>query len=100
MLNQVVLVGSLAEEIEMCETLEGKAKAVFTLEVASKHGTSFIQCTVTGKTAEEMDLVCRKGITIGVNGYLDSKQYESNNQYINLIKVVAESVQYLNNING
>lgn len=93
MLNQVVLVGRLASDIELKEN-GGKKTATITVacprsykNADGEYDTDFISCilwdAVAGNTAE----YCKKGDILGVKGRLQSNDGKLN--------VVAEKITFL-----
>lgn len=88
MLNQVVLVGRLARDVEK-ETIDGKEFAKITLATARSYknedgvyDTDFIDCQLTGPIVEHTAEYCKKGDLLGVKGRLENG---GNNNYIILV---------------
>ncbi|WP_371367828.1 Single-stranded DNA-binding protein B [Sporomusa rhizae] len=76
-MNQVSLVGRLAQEPEIFYSKEGKAVAKYRLAVPkmNKKEADFIQCVSFGKTAETIGNYVTKGQQIGVTGRIDTGKY-------------------------
>ncbi len=87
-MNQVNLVGRLAQEPEIFYSKEGKAVAKYRLAVPKRikgeTGADFIQCVSFGKIAETIGNYVTKGQQIGVTGRIDTGKYttrEGNTRY-------------------
>lgn len=87
-MNQVSLIGRLAQEPEISYTQAGKAVAKYCLAVAKRvngeNSADFISCVSFGKTAEAIGNYVTKGQQIGVTGRLDPGKYvnrEGNTRY-------------------
>ncbi len=103
MINRVVLVGRLTRDPELKFTSTNIAVVTFTLAVnrnfTSQDGKSeadFIQCVAWRKTAENVGKYVRKGSLVGVDGRIQTRNYEAQDgtrRYIT--EVVAESVRFL-----
>lgn len=102
MLNQVVLVGRIANEPEIKDT-ENNRLLNITLAVPraykSKDGsydTDFINCILWKGVAESTAEYCQKGDMVGVKGRLQQSNYEDKdgNKKVQL-QVVAEKVTFL-----
>ncbi|EAC2526807.1 single-stranded DNA-binding protein [Listeria monocytogenes] len=103
MMNRVVLVGRLTKDPELRYTPAGAAVATFTLAVNRpfKNGqgeqeADFIQCVVWRKPAENVANFLKKGSLAGVDGRVQTRNYEGNDgKRVYVTEVVAESVQFL-----
>ena len=103
MINRVVLVGRLTKDPELRFTSSNIAVVTFTLAVnrnfTSQDGKSeadFIQCVAWRKTAENVGKYVRKGSLVGVDGRIQTRNYEAKDgtrRYIT--EVVAENVRFL-----
>ncbi|EAF6702632.1 single-stranded DNA-binding protein [Listeria monocytogenes] len=112
MMNRVVLVGRLTKDPELRYTPAGVAVATFTLAVnrtfTNQNGereADFIQCVVWRKPAENVANFLKKGSMAGVDGRVQTRNYEdSDGKRVFVTEVVAESVQFLdpknNNVEG
>ncbi|EAC2891659.1 single-stranded DNA-binding protein [Listeria monocytogenes] len=112
MMNRVVLVGRLTKDPELRYTPAGVAVATFTLAVnrafTNQNGereADFIQCVVWRKPAENVANFLKKGSMAGVDGRIQTRNYDDNyGKRIYITEVVAESVQFLepknNNVEG
>ncbi|WP_421073018.1 single-stranded DNA-binding protein [Listeria monocytogenes] len=103
MMNRVVLVGRLTKDPELRYTPAGVAVATFTLAVNRpfKNGqgereADFINCVVWRKPAENVANFLKKGSLTGVDGRVQTRNYEGNDgKRVYVTEIVAESVQFL-----
>ncbi|EHD1724134.1 single-stranded DNA-binding protein [Listeria monocytogenes] len=111
MMNRVVLVGRLTKDPELRYTPAGVAVATFTLAVnrtftnqQGEREADFINCVVWRKPAENVANFLKKGSMAGVDGRIQTRNYEDNDgKRVFVTEVVAESVQFLepkNNTEG
>ncbi|EMZ3439725.1 single-stranded DNA-binding protein [Listeria monocytogenes] len=108
MMNRVVLVGRLTKDPELRYTPAGVAVATFTLAVnrtfTNQNGereADFIQCVVWRKPAENVANFLKKGSLAGVDGRIQTRNYEDNDgKRVFVTEVVAESVQFLESKNN
>lgn len=103
MMNRVVLVGRLTKDPDLRYTPAGVTVATFTLAVNRpfKNGqgeqeADFIQCVVWRKPAENVANFLKKGSLAGVDGRVQTRNYEGNDgKRVYVTEIVAESVQFL-----
>ncbi|HEL9443879.1 TPA: single-stranded DNA-binding protein [Listeria monocytogenes] len=103
MMNRVVLVGRLTKDPDLRYTPAGAAVATFTLAVnrpfknaQGEQEADFIQCVVWRKPAENVANFLKKGSMAGVDGRVQTRNYEDNDgKRVFVTEVVAESVQFL-----
>ncbi|HED6791974.1 TPA: single-stranded DNA-binding protein [Listeria monocytogenes] len=103
MMNRVVLVGRLTKDPDLRYTPAGAAVATFTLAVnrafTNQNGereADFINCVVWRKPAENVANFLKKGSLTGVDGRVQTRNYEGNDgKRIYVTEIVAESVQFL-----
>lgn len=103
MLNQVVLVGRLADDPTIIELEEGKKEAIVTLGVQRTfknaegiYDTDFIKCILWNAVATSTSEYCHKGDIVGIKGRLQVSSYEDKDgekKYIT--EVIAEKVTFL-----
>ena len=103
MINRVVLVGRLTKDPELRFTSSNIAVVSFTLAVNrsfttqdGKNEADFIQCVAWRKTAENVGKYVRKGSLVGVDGRIQTRNYEAQDgtrRYIT--EVVADNVRFL-----
>ncbi|EAH0420151.1 TPA: single-stranded DNA-binding protein [Listeria monocytogenes] len=103
MMNRVVLVGRLTKDPDLRYTPAGVAVATFTLAVnrtftnqQGEREADFIQCVVWRKPAENVANFLKKGSMAGVDGRVQTRNYEGNDgKRVYVTEIVAESVQFL-----
>ncbi len=103
MMNRVVLVGRLTKDPELRYTPNGVAVASFTLAVnrsftnqQGERETDFINCVVWRKPAENVANFLKKGSLAGVDGRIQTRNYEGQDgKRVYVTEVLAESVQFL-----
>lgn len=108
MLNRVVLTGRLTKDPELRYTPNGAAVATFTLAVnrsfSNQNGereADFINCVAWRKQAENVANFLKKGSLAGVDGRLQTRNYENQQgQRVFVTEVQAESVQFLDTKNS
>lgn len=104
MLNRVVLVGRMTRDPELRRTGNGTAVTSFTIAMnrnfTSQNGerqADFIPCVVWNKAAENTARYCSKGSLVGVDGRLQSRQYENQDgRKVTVVEVICDSVQFIN----
>ncbi|MFT8390250.1 MAG: single-stranded DNA-binding protein [Sporolactobacillus sp.] len=103
MINRVVLVGRLTKNPELRYTPNGVAVTTFTIAVdrpfSNQQGereADFIQVVVWRRQAENVANYLTKGSLTGVEGRIQTRNYENNEgRRIYVTEVVADSVQFL-----
>ncbi|MHC5278922.1 single-stranded DNA-binding protein [Listeria kieliensis] len=108
MMNRVVLVGRLTANPELRYTPAGVAVTTFTLAVnrtftnqQGEREADFINIVVWRKPAENAANFLRKGNLAGVDGRVQTRNYEGQDgKRVYVTEVVAESVQFLEPKNG
>ncbi|EAD9647171.1 TPA_asm: single-stranded DNA-binding protein [Listeria monocytogenes] len=107
MMNRVVLVGRLTKDPDLRYTPASVAVATFTLAVnrpfknaQGEQEADFINCVVWRKPAENVANFLKKGSMAGVDGRIQTRNYEdSDSKRVFVTEVVAESVQFLESRN-
>lgn len=101
-LNRVILVGRLTKDPDLRYTPNGVAVATFTLAVNrpfANQGTreaDFLNIVIWRKQAENVANYLRKGSLAGVDGRLQTRNYEGQDgKRVYVTEVLAESVQFL-----
>ena len=96
-MNQVTLVGRIANDLELKQTQIGKLFFQFNLAVSrfGGEGADFIPVMVWNKTAENLVKFQSKGSQIAVNGRLNVETYETEGQKRTFTKVIANEVEFL-----
>ena len=103
MINNVVLVGRLTKDPELRYSSTNIPMVYFTIAVnrtfASQDGqrnADFISCVVFRKQAENMARFLAKGSLIGVEGRIQTRNYQGKDgNMVYATEVVAETIQYL-----
>ena len=103
MINRVILVGRLTKDPEYRQTPNGVSVATFTLAVNRSFTNSqgereadFINVVVFRKQAENVSKYLSKGSLAGVDGRIQSRNYENNEgRRVFVTEVVADSVQFM-----
>jgi single-strand DNA-binding protein len=102
-MNRVILVGRLTKDPDLRYTPNGIAVATFTLAVnrafANQQGdreADFINCVIWRKQAENVAKYLKKGSLAGVDGRLQTRNYDGQDgKRVYVTEVLAESVQFL-----
>lgn len=103
MINAVVLVGRLTKDPELKYTQSGIASCRFTLaanrpfkNAAGEQEADFINCVAWRKTAENMANFLKKGSLTGVEGRIQTSNFEGKDgNRVFMTEVIADSVQFL-----
>ncbi|WP_445506812.1 single-stranded DNA-binding protein [Niallia sp. 03190] len=103
MMNRTILVGRLTADPQLRYTPSGVAVATFTLAVnrnfSNQQGereADFINCVVWRKPAENVSNFLKKGSLAGVDGRIQTRNYEGQDgKRVYVTEVLAESVQFL-----
>jgi len=103
MLNRVVLVGRLTKDPDIRVSQNNVSVGNFTLAVnrpfADQNGerqADFINVVVFRKQAENVQKYVHKGNLVGIDGRLQTRNYENKDgQRVYVTEVVADSVQFL-----
>ena len=102
MINNVCLVGRLTHKADLKFTTNGKNYTQFSLAVQRKfknqsdeYETDFLNCTRWGKAAENFTKFTRKGSLVGVEGRLQTRNYEKDGRKIYITEVIAENFSLL-----
>ena len=98
MMNQLLIVGRIANDPELKTLESGKQVANITLAVPRSfknsdgiYETDFINCIVWNNIADNVKEYCNKGDIVGVKGRIQTKQEEDKT----IIEIVAEKVTFL-----
>lgn len=97
MINTVVLTGRLTKDIELRRTTSGKTCTSFTLAVnRNKQETDFINCVAWDKVAELLERYTHKGSQIGVEGRIQTRNYDDRNgKKVYVTEVLVNSISFL-----
>lgn len=102
MLNNVMLVGRLANDIEKKTLDSGKDVLKISLAVNRSYKnpdglyeTDFIDCILWDELANNLSEYCKKGDVIGIRGRLQVSSYEKDDIKRKVVEVVAEKITFL-----
>lgn len=103
MINRVVLVGRLTRDPDLRVTQSNISISNFNIAVNrpftdqnGERGADFINCIAFRKIAENVNKYLRKGSLVGVDGRIQTRNYENKEgQRVYVTEVVADSVQFL-----
>jgi single-strand DNA-binding protein len=103
MMNRVVLVGRITHDLELAYTIAGVAVMSFSLAVnrnyvneQGERDADFIRCVVWRGQAENMAKYVGKGSLIGVDGRIQSRNYETpQGEKRTAVEVIADQVIFL-----
>ena len=101
--NRVVLMGNITRDIELRHTPNGTAVTDVGVAIndrVKRNGewveeTTFVECTLWGRTAEVANQYLSKGSPIFLDGRLRFEQWETDGQKRSRLKVVCERLQLL-----
>lgn len=104
MINRAVLVGRLTRDVEVRKTQSGISCAMFTVacdrnrkkdENSNEPTADFISCVAWRQPADFLGQYARKGSLVGVDGRIQTRNYEKDGQRIYMTEVVADQVRLL-----
>lgn len=104
MLNQIILVGRIANDNIEIKNLENNKKVAYiTLAIPrsyknadGEYETDFIDCELWNSVAESTFDYCKKGDIVGVKGRVECNRENNENK----IRVVCEKLTFLSSHNG
>ena len=105
MINSVVLVGRLTRDIELRKTQSGLSVASFTIAYDrrlsqeqknnNEQSADFINCVAWRGSADFLGQYSHKGDTVGVEGRIQTRNYDRDGQRVYVTEVLANSVNLL-----
>jgi single-strand DNA-binding protein len=102
MINSVAISGRITKDLDLRKTQSGVSVLSFTLAVnkkfkqADQPDADFINCVAFNKTADFMSKYLGKGSLIGVEGRIQTRNYEDKSgNRVYVTEVIAESVSFL-----
>ena len=102
MLNNVMLVGRLANDIEKKTLESGKEVLRVSLAVNRSYKnpegiyeTDFIDCILWENTAKATSEYCHQGDIVGIKGRIQSRVYEKDKEKKYVVEIIAEKVTFL-----
>lgn len=95
MINVAVICGRLTKDVELAKTQNGNSVAKFTVAVNGiNDNTDFINCVAWNKLADIVNMYCKKGDLVTVEGRISVRNYENQQgQKVYITEVVANNVQ-------
>lgn len=108
MINNVTLTGQITKDLEKHQTNKGTSVVNFSLAVDRRRKNAngdreadFISIQAWGLTADLLCKYCGKGSLIGIEGRIQTRNYENNQgQRVYVTEVVAENVTFLDSKKG
>lgn len=107
MINKVVLVGRITRDVEVRKTTSGLSVASFTVacnrrpsSANSNPEADFISCVAWRQTADFLGTYVKKGALVGVEGRIQTRNYEQDGRRVYVTEVVCDSVQLLAQARG
>lgn len=102
MINRVVLVGRITKDPMLRKTQTGTSVVSFTvacnrrMKQEGQPDADFINCVAWNKTADFMSQYVKKGALLGVEGRIQTRNYDdAQGKRVYVTEVVADSVQFL-----
>lgn len=107
MINKAVLIGRLTRDVEIRYTGSGTAVGQFTLAVnrpfknqQGEREADFINCVIWRKTAENLANFTHKGSLIGIDGRIQTRNYDNKDgQRVYVTEVVVDDFSLLESRN-
>lgn len=95
MINIAVIAGHLTKDVELAKTQNGNSVAKFTVAVDGYNdNTNFINCVAWNKLADILNMYCKKGDLVTVEGRISVRNYENQQgQKVYITEIVANNVQ-------
>ena len=101
-MNTVMLVGRLAQDIEVKTTETGKEVTRVSLAVNRSfknpdgiYEVDFIDCVLWDGLAKNIDEYCKKGDTGGIRGRLQVSHYEKDDVKRKVVDVIVERMSFI-----
>ena len=102
MVNSVMLVGRLAQDIEIKQLESGKEVTNVALAVNRSfknpdgvYETDFFDCVLWDGLAKNASEYCKKGDTVGVRGRLQTDTYEIDGVKRKAVQIIVEKLTFL-----
>ena len=103
-MNKVILVGRITKDPELRTLSSGSSVVNFTIAVnrpiaqqqdQNASNADFISCVIWNKQAENLAKYVKQGSLIGVEGRIQTRNYESNGTTRYVTEVLCDNVQFL-----
>lgn len=96
-MNSVQMVGRVTRDIDLQKTATGGYSfcSFFIAMRRDKDNSDFIKCEAWNKTAELLSMYVKKGNRVYINGRLQSKTYEKDNQKKYEMVVIVDKVEFI-----
>lgn len=105
MINRVVLVGRLTRDVEVRKTANGLSVATFTVacdrrmargqDGNNQQSADFISCVAWRQAADFLGSYARKGALVGVEGRIQTRNYDRDGQKVYVTEIVCDTVNLL-----
>lgn len=102
MINKTILVGHITKDVVLRKTQSGTSVVSFTLacnrriKQEGQQDADFINCIAWSKTADFMHQYVKKGALLGVEGRIQTRNYDDRDgKRVYVTEVVAERVQFI-----
>ena len=105
MINLVVLVGRLTRDVEVRKTASGLSVATFTVacdrrmargqDGNNQQSADFISCVAWRQAADFLGSYARKGALVGVEGRIQTRNYDRDGQKVYVTEIVCDTVNLL-----
>ena len=105
MMNRVVLVGRLTRDVEVRKTASGLSVATFTVacdrrmargqDGNNQQSADFISCVAWRQAADFLGSYARKGALVGVEGRIQTRNYDRDGQKVYVTEIVCDTVNLL-----
>ena len=105
MINRVVLVGRLTRDVEVRKTASGLSVATFTVacdrrmargqDGNNQQSADFISWVAWRQAADFLGSYARKGALVGVEGRIQTRNYDRDGQKVYVTEIVCDTVNLL-----
>ena len=94
-INVCIICGRLTKDIELAKTQNGNSVAKFTVAVDGYNdNTNFINCVAWNKLADILNMYCKKGDLVTVEGRISVRNYDNQQgKKVYITEIVANNVQ-------
>lgn len=101
-MNKVCLTGRITKNIELKYNQNNVAITSFTLAVTRKfknqngeYESDFINCIAYKSTAELLNKYVKKGDLLGIEGRIQTRNYEKDGKRVYVTEVIVDSIDFL-----